>query len=44
MHSLGNANWYLPKWLDRILPHVTIEPPDSEGYVEVILDDDPAVA
>jgi RND superfamily putative drug exporter len=28
MHALGNANWYLPKWLDRVLPHVSIEPPD----------------
>jgi RND superfamily putative drug exporter len=28
MHTLGNANWYLPRWLDRVLPHVSIEPPD----------------
>jgi RND superfamily putative drug exporter len=21
----GDANWYIPKWLDRILPHVSIE-------------------
>ena len=29
MELLGNANWWLPKWLDRILPRVSIEaPPD----------------
>jgi RND superfamily putative drug exporter len=28
MHTLGNANWYLPRWLDRIVPHLSIEPPD----------------
>jgi RND superfamily putative drug exporter len=28
MHSLGRSNWYLPRWLDRLLPHVSIEPPD----------------
>ncbi|MDQ1744082.1 MAG: putative drug exporter of the superfamily [Pseudonocardiales bacterium] len=29
MHLLGNANWYFPRWLDRITPQVSIEPPDS---------------
>jgi RND superfamily putative drug exporter len=28
MHALGKANWYLPRWLDRLLPHLSIEPPD----------------
>jgi RND superfamily putative drug exporter len=29
MELLGNANWWLPKWLDRILPRISIEaPPD----------------
>jgi RND superfamily putative drug exporter len=27
MHRFGNANWWLPRWLDRGLPHLTIEPP-----------------
>jgi len=22
----GHANWWLPGWLDRILPHLSIEP------------------
>jgi RND superfamily putative drug exporter len=25
MHLIGPANWALPRWLDRILPHLTIE-------------------
>jgi RND superfamily putative drug exporter len=28
MHALGQANWYIPKWMDRTLPHLSIEPPD----------------
>ena len=27
MHLSGRANWWLPGWLDRILPHLSIEPP-----------------
>jgi putative drug exporter of the RND superfamily len=26
MHLSGPANWWLPGWLDRILPHLSIEP------------------
>jgi RND superfamily putative drug exporter len=26
MHLSGRANWWLPAWLDRILPHLSIEP------------------
>jgi RND superfamily putative drug exporter len=25
MHLFGKANWYFPKWLDRIVPHVAVE-------------------
>ncbi|MEU5821050.1 MMPL family transporter [Streptomyces sp. NPDC047803] len=28
MHLLGGANWWLPSWLDRRLPRLSIEPPD----------------
>jgi putative drug exporter of the RND superfamily len=29
---LGEKSWYMPRWLDRLLPNVTIEPPhDGEG-------------
>jgi len=27
MELLGDANWWLPKWLDRILPHLDVEGP-----------------
>ena len=27
MHLCGRANWWLPRWLDRRLPHLAIEPP-----------------
>ena len=26
MHLAGGANWWLPGWLDRVLPHLSIEP------------------
>ena len=26
MHLSGRANWWLPRWLDRLLPHLSIEP------------------
>ena len=29
MHTLGKANWHLPRWLDRVLPHLDIE--EAEG-------------
>ena len=28
MHLFGDANWWLPRWKDRLLPHLAIEPPD----------------
>ena len=27
MHLLGDKAWYMPRWLDRLLPNLTIEPP-----------------
>jgi RND superfamily putative drug exporter len=27
MHLLNYAAWYMPKWLDKLLPRITIEPP-----------------
>jgi len=29
MHLFGDANWWLPRWLDRRLPHLAIEPPQA---------------
>jgi RND superfamily putative drug exporter len=39
MELLGDRNWWLPRWLDRILPHVAVE-----GHTELaapITDDGP---
>lgn len=30
MHLLGGANWWLPSWLDRWLPRISIEPPPEQ--------------
>ena len=29
MHLFGNANWWLPRWLDGRLPYLAIEPPEA---------------
>jgi RND superfamily putative drug exporter len=26
MFFFGKANWWFPSWLDRILPHVSVDP------------------
>jgi RND superfamily putative drug exporter len=31
MHKLGPANWWLPRRLDRALPHLSVEPPEPEA-------------
>ncbi|MEV0786328.1 MMPL family transporter [Streptomyces sp. NPDC050423] len=31
MHLLGGANWWMPGWLDRRLPRLSIEPPDCRA-------------
>ncbi|MEU2453181.1 MMPL family transporter [Streptomyces sp. NPDC012765] len=33
MHMLGGANWWLPAWLDRRLPRISIEPPEHRPHV-----------
>jgi RND superfamily putative drug exporter len=38
MALLGNANWWLPGWLDRLLPHLDLE--GGTGTVEV--DEEPS--
>jgi RND superfamily putative drug exporter len=33
---LGEKTWYMPRWLDRVLPGITIEPPhDGKGRAPV---------
>jgi RND superfamily putative drug exporter len=29
MHMFGAANWWLPGWLDKRLPHFAVEPPED---------------
>jgi RND superfamily putative drug exporter len=32
---LGERTWYIPRWLDRLLPNITIEPPHAgESWAE----------
>ncbi|HEU4480256.1 MAG TPA: MMPL family transporter, partial [Actinomycetota bacterium] len=37
MELLGDANWWLPKWLDRILPRINIE--GEEQVVKHVLEE-----
>jgi RND superfamily putative drug exporter len=39
MSLLGKANWWLPAWLDRILPHLDLE---GSGTDTLIVDSEPA--
>lgn len=32
MKLMGDANWWLPDWLDRLLPNVDIDPVDSAAF------------
>jgi RND superfamily putative drug exporter len=34
MHLLGKRAWYMPRWLDRLLPKLTIEPEEEHPVVE----------
>jgi RND superfamily putative drug exporter len=36
MHLLGGANWWLPRWLDRSLPRISIEPPERRASHETL--------
>jgi len=36
MHLFGRANWWLPGWLDRILPHLHVEPPAQGAAPEPV--------
>jgi RND superfamily putative drug exporter len=35
MHMIGKANWFFPKWLDRITPQVSIEAADAAEHATV---------
>jgi putative drug exporter of the RND superfamily len=40
---LGERSWYIPRWLDRLLPNLTIEPP-HDGEPQVPREPEPAEA
>ncbi len=43
MELLGDANWWMPKWLDRILPEVHIEGESAvQAELEALLSQEPA--
>jgi putative drug exporter of the RND superfamily len=44
MALLGNANWWLPAWLDRILPVVAVEAPIGTVVTTSPVHPDPALA
>ncbi|MET8942169.1 MMPL family transporter [Streptomyces sp. NPDC004542] len=31
MHLMGKANWWLPTWLEKRLPHLAVEPKEEEA-------------
>jgi len=35
MHLFGASNWWLPRWLDRILPRISVEGPDAADAQDV---------
>ncbi|WP_405488548.1 MMPL family transporter [Streptomyces sp. NBC_00096] len=37
MYMLGGANWWLPAWLDRRLPKISIEPPECRPHAKLPL-------
>jgi putative drug exporter of the RND superfamily len=42
MHMFGAANWWLPRWIDRWLPHLSVEPPEDAAEIDAL--DDPVGA
>ena len=41
MYQLGNANWWLPGWLGRILPNVAVESEEDVAFEAAEIDDIP---
>jgi RND superfamily putative drug exporter len=41
---LGEKSWYIPRWLDRLLPNLTIEPPHNGERREPVPVEHPAEA
>jgi putative drug exporter of the RND superfamily len=43
MELLGERNWWIPRWLDRLLPHVPVEGPVDEGAPTAPRPEEPAL-
>ena len=41
MYQLGNANWWLPSWMGRILPNVAVESEEDATFEAAEIDDIP---
>ena len=41
MYQFGKANWWLPKWLEDILPKVAVESEEDAAFEESEIDDIP---
>ena len=39
MELLGARNWWIPKWLDRVLPHLNVEGAHPADAAERLLDE-----
>jgi len=35
MHWFGAANWWLPAWIDRRMPHLSVEPMEDAPVAEI---------
>ena len=45
MSLLGRANWWLPSWLDRFLPHLDLEgTPHAAPLLAAIDEREPSIA
>jgi RND superfamily putative drug exporter len=44
MHLIGRRNWAIPSWLDRALPHVSVENPDTDSPAPTARKDRPPAA
>jgi len=40
MELLGDRNWWLPRWLDRIIPHINVEGSPEDVDDDVVVDDE----
>jgi len=41
---IGEKTWYIPRWLDKLLPNITIEPPHDGAETPPIARPEPSEA